>query len=46
VLTDSSLLERCGLAVPTVTKLFEMVGFEDRPLTIAEGAARLSDLLE
>jgi len=46
ILIDSSLLERCGLAAPTVTELFETAGAEELPLTVAEGAARLSDLLE
>jgi len=46
ILADSSLLEQCGLAAPTVTELFETAGVEDPPLTVAEGAARLSDLLE
>ncbi|MCU4718012.1 energy-coupling factor ABC transporter ATP-binding protein [Halapricum hydrolyticum] len=46
VLADRSLLETCGLEAPTVARVFEMAGVSDPPLTVAEGAARLSDLLE
>lgn len=46
ILTDRSLLETCGLEAPTIARVFDMAGVPDPPLTVAEGAARLSDLLE
>lgn len=38
VLTDRALLERCGLRPPQVVELFDRLGREERPLTVAEAA--------
>lgn len=43
VLTDIATLERVGLSVPTVVDLFDRVGFDDPPITVAEAAEELDD---
>jgi cobalt/nickel transport system ATP-binding protein len=43
ILTDRPLLERCNLAPPRVVELFDEVGADDVPLTVAEAVARLNE---
>ncbi|MEF8880899.1 MAG: energy-coupling factor ABC transporter ATP-binding protein [Halapricum sp.] len=44
ILTDGSLLRESGLEAPTVARLFVAAGIDDPPLTVEEGADRLSRL--
>ncbi|SFR87130.1 cobalt/nickel transport system ATP-binding protein [Halomicrobium zhouii] len=43
VLTDVDALRRVGLSVPTVVDLFDRLGVDDPPITIAEAVDELDD---
>jgi len=43
VLTDVDALRRVGLSVPTVVDLFDRLGVDDPPITVAEALEELDD---
>jgi cobalt/nickel transport system ATP-binding protein len=41
VLTDTDLLSNCGLRLPPIVELFDVLGISDKPLTVDAAAKRL-----